>query len=219
MRSDFIGNRSIDPIANIVDASVDGRVKFEGNIIAGDLTPERITLAANSATPNTANAKTVVTANTSATTITGFNGGYIGKEMVLIVNDGIAAGLPSNTTIQHGTNVFLTAGKSTLFRSGDILMFRASSGSMSTSGIVWYQTDLASGTSPKLGTRVVTTAAAFSLTPGTDLQTQILNVAAGATLNITPSTTSAADCTRRGSRSSSSRGRKCVECPQCTRTR
>jgi hypothetical protein len=187
LRSDIVGNRVIDSVANIVLSSgADGRVRIEDNIGSADLTPERIVLPDGAATPNTANARTVVTNNSAATTITQFLGGYIGKQMMVVIGD-------SNTTIQHGTNIFLRSGLTTKCNNGDTLLFVAQDGSSSTSTITWQQVALASATSPKLGTRQYTTDAALTLTPGTDVQTQIINVSPTAAHNITPSLTNAID--------------------------
>lgn len=83
------------------------------------------TLTANSATPNVADANKAVTANTSATTITNFASAADGQILYFRAGD-------ANTTVQHGTNIFLKGGASKAFALNETAVF-------AYDGTAWHQ--------------------------------------------------------------------------------
>lgn len=191
-RNEIIGNKFLDPILNISwDPSlVDGKWKVDRNITAST-TPDRIILTANSTTPYITNAAVCSTLNTNPTTITQFKGGYAGKSFELIINDG-TSGTASNTTLTHGTAIFLLTGKTTTYQNGSILRFQAGVGSASGSSPVFHEVPGSSATSQKYGTNVLADVSK-TVTPGTDLQYQVFNTALTADRTVTPVTTNAVD--------------------------
>jgi hypothetical protein len=84
-----VGNQFIGVTNNIgLDAT--------SSIVAAPLTNEQwFTLPAGTTSPNVTNNALIMTANTSATTITGFTGGVSGQVVTLYIND-------ANTTLQPG---------------------------------------------------------------------------------------------------------------------
>lgn len=189
LQSQITGNRNFVGATNVQDNStVFGKVLIKDNIDLNNTTPGRVTLTANSATPNIADAPTTVTANASPTTITAFLGGFGGLSFELIVND-------ANTTITHGTNIFLRAGRTTTFPTGAVLYFRASHSSAIGGSVIWHEVAYASSTSQKEGCKIYNAdpGGGTVLTPGTSEKLHILNSALGANRSLSPVATNAID--------------------------
>jgi hypothetical protein len=74
------------------------------------------TLTVNSTTPSVGNSISgnFYTANTSATTITIFNNGYVGQQITVVAGD-------SNTTIQHNSALILKGSVNFVMAAGNTL--------------------------------------------------------------------------------------------------
>jgi hypothetical protein len=132
-RSEFFANDGIDCRTQIDRTSgvVDGKWKCIDNMDFST-TPGLYTAVAGDTTPSVANVETLLTANTSATTITKFSNGFTGHDFVLWVND-------ANTTVSHNSTIRLIAGANTHFASGTRLLFRASQNNGPTQVPVYYE--------------------------------------------------------------------------------
>lgn len=170
------------------NSTVFGKVLIKDNIDLNNTTPGRVTLVANTATPNVSDAPTAVTANSVDTTITAFLGGFGGTTFELIVND-------THTTITHGTNIFLRVGKTTKYPTGTVLCFRPSHSSAIGGSVIWHEIAYASGTSQKEGcTRISADPGGGTvLTPGTSEKIFILDTTIAANRALAPVATNALD--------------------------
>lgn len=118
-------------LASIVtDNASDGKWIFDYTPGGTSTVAWRATASNGATTPSVRGLQQLLTANTDPTTITAFPGGYNGKMIFVEIGDDL-------TTIADGANIKTATGQNLTPASGDLLLFRATTGSSANATPVW----------------------------------------------------------------------------------